>query len=188
MAFYAKRPLHLNVANAKNRCILMESGLQRSFSPYPAGDGRAQHTEITLSPRVLRTCTRVCTAASHFSAGSLCHMHTLSGMYAEEAEGVKLGIRYLDDFLWIGWAISAKVDKANRRGWLQIVRWILVDPWEKIERCTLIDYVIANGRLERFCLGRDYIQGIFIVNDEITRKRLKRKLERFLNNYNNKWF
>lgn len=112
-------------------------------------------------PLLTRTCTRVCTAASHFSAGSLCHMHTLSGMYAEEAEGVKLGIRYLDDFRWIGWAISAKVDKANRRGWLEIVRWILVDPWEKIERCTLIDYVIANGRLERFCLGRDYMQGIF---------------------------
>lgn len=158
VAFYAKRPLHLNVANAKNRCILMESGLQRSFSPYSAGNGRAQHTEITLSPRVPRTCTRVCTAASHFSAGSLCHMHTLSGMYAEEAEGVKLGIWYLDDFRWIGWAISAKVDKVNRRGW-KLRAGFLVDPWEKIERCKVdvIDsyYVITSGDWKYFVLGEN---------------------------------
>lgn len=139
-------------------------------------------------PLLTRTCTRVCTAASHFSAGSLCHMHTLSGMYAEEAEGVKLGIRYLDDFRWIGWAISAKVDKANRRGWLEIVRWILVDPWEKIERCTLM-WSITLLQMEDW---KGFVLGEIIckefLNDEITRKRLKRKLERFLNNYNNKWF
>lgn len=54
VAFYAKRSLHLNVANAKNRCILMESGLLAPSHPLSL-EIPVKHTEIILPSVRVRT-------------------------------------------------------------------------------------------------------------------------------------